>query len=108
MNAVSATIIWEFLVPEHCRPEFERTYGPNGAWAQLFRQSPDYLGTELIRDLNRPGRYLTLDRWTSREALHRFKQSHQTAYAALDKQCESLTGKEMFVGDFEAVLPASR
>ena len=83
---------------------FEETYGPNGAWGQLFRQSPDYLGTELIRDLDHLGRYLTLDHWTSRESLHRFKQAHQSAYAALDKQCESLTEKETFLGDFESVL----
>jgi hypothetical protein len=72
-------------------------------WAQLFRESPDYRGTELVRDLDHPGRYLTLDHWASREALHRFKQDYQSVYAALDKQCESLTEKEMFLGDFEHV-----
>ncbi|MFY9558976.1 MAG: antibiotic biosynthesis monooxygenase [Terriglobales bacterium] len=95
--------LWEFHVKPDAISTFEGTYGPNGAWAQLFRQSPDYLGMELVRDLNRPGRYLTLDRWTSREAPHSFKQVHQAAYTALDKQCERLTEKEIFLGDFETI-----
>jgi heme-degrading monooxygenase HmoA len=82
---------------------FEQTYGPDGAWAQLFRQSPDYLGTELIRDLDHPGRYLTVDKWISRESLNRFKKEHHAAYAALDKKCEILTERETFHGDFEEV-----
>lgn len=95
--------LWEFQVKPDAISSFEKIYGPDGAWTQLFRQSHDYLGTELVRDLNRPGRYLTLDHWTSRGALHHFKQKHQAAYATLDKQCESLTEKEIFLGDFESV-----
>lgn len=97
------TAIWEFEVKPEAIYAFEEIYGPDGAWAQLFRRSPDYRGTELIRDLERPGRYLTLDHWTSREALQRFKQEHRAGYAALDKQCESLTEREVFIGDFESL-----
>jgi hypothetical protein len=95
--------LWEFQVKPESISAFEETYGPDGAWAQLFRQSPDYLGTDLIRDLNHPGRYVTMDNWTSRESLDRFKQDHQSGCAALDKQCERLTEKETFLGDFETV-----
>lgn len=93
--------IWEFEIKPESRAQFEEIYGPEGAWAQLFRQSTDYLGTKLIRDLTRPGRYLTLDCWTSREALHRFKQVRADEYKTLDKQCESLTEREAMVGEFE-------
>ena len=95
--------LWEFQVKPESISAFEETYGPDGAWAQLFRQSPDYLGTELLRNLDHHGRYVTLDNWTSRGSLHRFKQDHQSAYAALDNQCDSLTEKETFLGDFENV-----
>jgi heme-degrading monooxygenase HmoA len=97
--------LWEFQVKPESIPTFEQTYGADGAWAQLFRRSPDYLGTELVRDLDRPGRFFTLDHWTSRDSLRCFKQDHDSAYAALDKQCESLTEKEIFLGDFEHVAP---
>jgi len=95
--------LWEFQVKPESNSTFEETYGSDGAWARLFRQSPDYLGTDLIRDFNHPGRYVTMDNWTSRESLHRFKQDHQSAYTGLDKQCERLTEKETFLGDFESV-----
>jgi len=95
--------LWEFHVKPECIITFEGIYGPDGDWAQLFRQSPGYRGTELIRDLNQRGRYLTLDRWTSREALQRFKQEHQAAYSDLDKICENLTEKEVLLGEFEQV-----
>ena len=104
MPVMHFTAIWEFQVKPEAISAFEEIYGPNGAWGQLFRQSPDYRGTELIRDLDRPGRYLTLDYWTSREALRRLKQDLQVEYAALDKQCESLTEREVFVGDFGSVV----
>lgn len=97
------TVIWEFQVKPESISAFEKIYGPEGAWAQLFRQSADYLGTELLHGLSRPGRYLTLDHWTSREALQRFKQDHHAAYTALDKQCESLTEHEALLGEFESL-----
>jgi hypothetical protein len=41
-------ILWRYRVkPEH-RGDFERAYGPDGDWANLFRRHPGYLGTELL------------------------------------------------------------
>ena len=103
MTTSGYVAIWEFRVRPESKCVFEETYGSTGAWAQLFHRSPDYLGTELLRDLDRPGRYLTVDHWTSREALRRFKEDHHADYAELDKRCESLTAGEVFLGDFEQV-----
>jgi heme-degrading monooxygenase HmoA len=93
--------IWEFEIKPESRAQFAEIYGQDGAWARLFRRSTEYRGTKLLRDLTRPGRYLTLDHWSSREAFHVFKQEHATEYAALDKQCESLTERETMIGEFE-------
>jgi len=97
--------IWEFHVKTECASEFERVYGSHGPWAQLFRRSPEYLGTELVRDLSRAGRYLTMDRWTSHEALGHFKRQFAEEYAALDKECERMTQAEAMIGDFELTAP---
>ena len=94
--------VWEFHVRAECVSDFETIYGPGGLWIQLFRRSSLYLGTELVRDLERAGRYLTIDRWTSREALRHFKQQFVAEYAALDQACERLTESETLVGDFES------
>jgi hypothetical protein len=95
------TTIWEFHVKAEALAQFENIYGPEGDWAQLFQRSPEYRGTVLARDTARRGRYLTIDDWTSREALQQFKQDYLAEYAALDKKCENLTEQETFVGDFE-------
>jgi len=99
--------VWEFQVRAECVAEFEKIYGPDGQWAKLFRRSPMYLGTELVRDLERAGRYVTIDRWISREALRQFKQQFAADYAALDETCERLTELEARVGDFETSSPES-
>ena len=96
--------LWEFQIKPESRAQFEEIYGPDGTWARLFRQSPDFLGTKLIRDLARPGRYLTLDSWTSCEAFHAFKEGHAAEYETLDQRCENLTERETMVGEFEEVL----
>lgn len=101
MATANFTTIWEFHIKPEARSQFERIYGSEGDWAQLFRRSSDYRGTTLLHDRDHPDRYLTLDYWTSREALQQFKRDHQADYAALDKRCENLTTKEVFVGDFE-------
>ena len=58
-------IIWEFRAQRGREGEFEGAYGPDGDWANFFRSGEGYLGTELMRDLETPGRYVTIDRWTS-------------------------------------------
>ncbi|MEJ2607138.1 MAG: antibiotic biosynthesis monooxygenase [Anaerolineales bacterium] len=58
-------IIWQFVVREECRGQFELAYGPGGAWSKLFSDSPGFRGTALLRDEDDPKRYLTVDMWDS-------------------------------------------
>ena len=60
--------------------EFERVYGPEGEWAQFFRGGRGYVGTELLRDVEIPGRYLVVDRWESREAYNDFVAANREEY----------------------------
>jgi len=100
------TAVWEFEVNSEKPHAFEKAYGPNGDWARFFRQGEGYIRTELIRDPKRPGRYVTLDFWTSRLAYLRFKRQHLAAYKALDKRCEKLTQNEGCIGEFEKSVAA--
>jgi heme-degrading monooxygenase HmoA len=96
-------IVWEFRPRPGMEREFELAYGSKGEWATLFAQSPDYLGTELCRDPNDPTRYLTLDRWRSREAFETFRRLHSREYEILDRRFEALTSHEAQLGSFERV-----
>ena len=93
-------VVWQFEIAEEKVSAFEAAYGPDGAWAQLFRRSADYKGTELLRDAYVPGGYLTIDRWTSEEAFRAFRKDHDREYEALDRECDALTAKETRVGAY--------
>jgi heme-degrading monooxygenase HmoA len=95
-------VIWQFEIAEENITAFEAAYSPEGAWAQLFRESSDYKGTELLRDAYVQGGYLTIDRWTSEEAFRAFRKEHDAAYEALDRQSDSLTARETRIGAYTA------
>jgi heme-degrading monooxygenase HmoA len=96
-------IIWEYEVAAGRAEAFEQAYGPDGAWAQLFARSTGYLGTELLRTPAPGGRYVTIDRWASPLAYEAFREQWRGEYAALDRQCASLTTHEHHVGDFHSL-----
>jgi heme-degrading monooxygenase HmoA len=93
-------VIWQFEIEEPKIPGFEAAYSADGAWAQLFRISPSYLGTELLRDAYISGAYLTIDRWASEDAFRSFRKDHDQEYEALDRQCDTLTSRETRIGAF--------
>ncbi len=93
-------VVWQFEIAEEKIAEFETTYGPDGPWATLFKTSPDYMGTELLRDAYIPGNYLTIDRWASEEDFRAFRKDHDPEYEALDRSCDPLTCKETRIGAF--------
>jgi heme-degrading monooxygenase HmoA len=93
-------VVWQFEIAEEKVAAFEAAYGPEGTWAQLFRTSPDYRGTELLRDAYIPDSYLTIDRWTSEEAFRAFRRDHDAGYEALDRTCDALTSRETRIGAY--------
>lgn len=94
-------ILWAFEVKRGCVREFEKVYGPEGEWGQLFRKHTGYLGTELLRDSNRAGRYVTIDRWASQGAYDRFKTRARQESEDLDARGEALTRSERLLGRFD-------
>jgi len=95
-------VLWQFDIAEEQATAFEAAYGPGGPWASLFAVSPEYLGTELLRDAYVPGRYVTIDRWSSEEAFRAFRAGHDADYEKLDRECDTLTAGESRIGAFTA------
>ena len=96
-------LLWEFVVRADQMDAFEQTYGPDGAWAELFRKGEGFVGTELIRDMTRQGRYITTDRWISAEKYQAFRAKYLSEYDALDCKCAAYTEREIEIGRFEIV-----
>ncbi len=92
------TIVWRFRVRAGKEAEFEKEYGPHGAWAELFRADHGYLGTALVR--GGPGDYVTIDRWRTKAAYEQFLQRCRTQYVALDTRFAALTDGEALLGQF--------
>jgi len=93
-------VVWQFEIAEEKIAAFEAAYGPDGVWAQLFRSSPDYHGTELLRDAYVSGNYLTIDRWASEDAFRAFRKNHDAEYETLDRESDDLTAREARIGAF--------
>lgn len=83
--------------------EFERVYGPEGDWAQFFRQGHGYVGTELLRDLETAGRYLVVDRWDSTDAYNAFVAEHRDEYMRRVDDTRYQYESELRFGTFENV-----
>ena len=83
--------------------EFEQVYGPEGEWSQFFRTGAGYVGTELLRDVETPGRYLVIDRWESREAYNAFVETNRDAYMRRVDETAFHYERELRLGTFENV-----
>ncbi len=92
-------ILWEFVVPEEKRKEFERHYSSAGTWARFFGASPAYRGTTLLA--GEGNRYITCDRWASQQDYEEFRRTHAREYEMLDRRFEAVTLSERSLGIFE-------
>ena len=94
--------LWEFEVKSGCTERFQSVYGPSGDWVRLFRTDPRFIKTRLLHDPAEPSKYFTLDFWQSRSAYESFKKLNRAAYFTIDKDSESLTERERYLGSFES------
>ena len=83
--------------------EFERAYGPDGEWAEFFRTGEGYVGTELLRDVENPGRYLVVVRWESREAYGAIVEANRQEFMSRVDDAAVYHDAELRIGTFENV-----
>jgi len=96
-------IVWEYMVRKGKVTEFETLYGAGGAWVELFRQSPAYVSSVLVRDAHERLRYLIADRWETEKDFEAFKEQHAARYGELDALGARLHRAEHLIGRFEDV-----
>ena len=91
-----------FSYETHDAAEFERAYGTHGEWAEFFRPGRGYIGTELLKDVEVPGRYLVIDRWESAEAYNAFVAEHREEYMGRVDETRFHYDSELRFGTFES------
>ena len=100
-------IIWEFVVKEEARGQFELAYGPGGAWSKLFARSPGYRGTTLLRDTNNPNKYQTIDMWDTLDQREQMLADHEEEYTNLENNFAEWTEAKAELGIFRVVTEAT-
>ena len=100
-------VVWEFIVRHEAVPEFERAYGGDGPWVELFKAFPGYHGTLLLRDLANPSRFLTIDMWETVEHRAAMLAASRERYHNLDERYSDLTESETELGVFEHLQAGS-
>jgi heme-degrading monooxygenase HmoA len=91
-----------FSYETHDAAEFERIYGQDGEWAEFFRGGRGFIGTELLRDVEAPGRFLVIDRWESAEAYNAFVAEHREEYMQRVDDTRFYYDSELRFGTFES------
>jgi len=93
-------IVWECVVKDEVRGQFELAYGPGGALSQLFGRCPGFRGTTLLRDTQNPRRYLTIDFWDTAAQREQALAESAAEYADLEAAFAEWTESRTEVGVF--------
>jgi heme-degrading monooxygenase HmoA len=100
-------IVWEFIVKEEARGQFELAYGPGGAWSKLFARCPGFRGTTLLRDTKNRRRYLTIDFWDTLDQREQMLAERKAEYSNLDAAFADWTESKTEVGIFRVLAEAT-
>ena len=100
-------IVWEFVVKEEARGQFELAYGPGGAWSKLFAGCPGFRGTTLLRDTENPRRYLAIDLWDSVAQREQMLAERKAEHSVLDAAFGGWTESKTEVGIFRVLAEAT-
>jgi heme-degrading monooxygenase HmoA len=96
-------IVWEYMAQTDRLAEFETLYSPDGAWVKLFKNSPGFVSTTLMRDIRNPNRFVIADRWMSEESYEAFKHEFAGDFEKLTTRGERLHHAEHLIGRFDFV-----
>ena len=100
-------IVWEYVVKEQVRGQFELAFGPGGAWSKLFANCPGFRGTTVLHDIKDPRRYLTIDLWNTEAQRDESLIEHQAEYSDLEKVFEGWTESRTKLGTFSVRAEAT-
>ena len=100
-------IVWEFVVKEEARGQFELAFGPGGAWSKLFSRCRGFRGTTVLRDTKNPRRYLTIDLWETGAQREQALAERKAEYSDLEDAFGGWTESKAEVGIFSVLAEAT-
>jgi hypothetical protein len=100
-------IVWEIIVRDQARGQFELAFGPGGAWSKLFAKSPGFRGTTLMRDLRNSRRYLVVELWNDEAGRDKSISEQQTEYTDLEAVFDEWAESKIELGIFSVRADAT-
>jgi heme-degrading monooxygenase HmoA len=100
-------VIWEYVIKEAARAEFELAYGPGGAWSRLFARCPGFRGTTVLRDTENPRRYVAIEIWKTEAQREQALAESRAEYADLEARLGEWTKSRTEVGTFRVMAEAT-
>lgn len=100
-------IIWEFIIKEENRGNFELAYGPGGAWSRLFARRPGFRGITLLRDTKNPQRYLVIELGETEAQREQALIDQSTSYSDLEAALSGWSQSRIEVGVFRIQVEAT-
>ena len=100
-------VVWEFVVRDQVRGQFELAFGPGGAWSKLFAKSPGFRGTTLMRDLKNSRRYLVIELWNDEAGRDQSITEQQAEYADLEAVFDEWAESKIDLGIFSVRADAT-
>lgn len=100
-------LVWEFIVREEGKGQYELVFGPGGGWSNLYSSSPGFRGTTVMRDIKNPLRYLIFDLWDSEIDRENVLDENPTGYSELETTLDKLTESKSKLGTFNVIAQAT-
>ncbi len=96
-------VVTAYTVKQEAQAQFELTFGPGGAWSDLFARCPGFRGLTVLRDANDPKRYLTIDVWDRESQRKQALADRHAQYADLQTAFAAWIQAETEVGVFKVL-----
>jgi heme-degrading monooxygenase HmoA len=100
-------IVWEFIIKETYRGQFELAFGPGGVWSKLYSRSPGFKGTTVLRDTEKHHRYLVIDLWSTEAQRNRALVEQKTEFEDMRTSLAEWTESTTEVGKFRVMAEAT-
>lgn len=97
---MSYVILWTYDVPVEATDDFIAAYDADGDWAELFAKGAGFMGVEVYRDGQS---FVSIDRWSSKEAFEAFQSAFGDQYRSLDAKLAHLSRSQTRVGAFTSI-----
>jgi hypothetical protein len=100
-------VVWEYIVRDQARGQFELAFGPGGVWSKLFAKSPGFRGTTLMRDLKNTRRYLVIELWNDETRRVGSIAEQQAEYTELQNVFDEWAESKIELGMFSVRAEAT-